>query len=97
MAKKFMTKEEKQNLVDSYQKKIDEHFLSIVDKVADYFIEESDKNIPIWESDVFENSFYNPESGTQYNFENTLLLWLAAKENEYKDSRFEQRRNSCFC
>ena len=88
MAKKFMTKEEKQSLVDSYQKKIDEHFLSIVDKVADYFIEESDKNIPIWESDVFENSFYNPESGTQYNFENTLLLWLAAKENEYKDSRF---------
>jgi len=74
MAKKFMTKEEKQSLVDSYQKKIDEHFLSIVDKVADYFIEESDKNIPIWESDVFENSFYNPESGTQYNFENTLLL-----------------------
>ena len=33
MAKKFMTKEEKQSLVDSYQKKIDEHFLSIVDKV----------------------------------------------------------------
>lgn len=88
MAKKFMTKEEKQNLVDSYQKKIDEHFLSIVDKVADYFIVESDKNIPIWESDVFHNSFYNPESGTQYNFENTLLLWLACKDNGYNEQRF---------
>lgn len=88
MAKKFMTKEEKQNLVDSYQKKIDEHFLSIVDKVADYFIVESDKNIPVWESDVFKNSFYNPESGTQYNFENTLLLWLACKENKYQEQRF---------
>jgi antirestriction protein ArdC len=83
-----MTKEEKQNLVDSYQKKIDEHFLSIVDKVADYFIIESDKNIPVWESDVFKNSFYNPESGTQYNFENTLLLWLACKENKYQEQRF---------
>lgn len=88
MAKKFMTKEEKQNLVESYQKKIDEHFLSIVDKVADYFIVESDKNIPIWESDVFQNSFYNPESGTQYNFENTLLLWLACKDNGYQEQRF---------
>ena len=73
--KKFLTKEEKNNMIANYQDKIDEHFLSIVDKVADYFTEDNEKGIPIWESNAFANPFRNPESGTHYNFENNILLY----------------------
>lgn len=87
-SKGFMTKEEKNNLIDKYQKQIDEHLLSIVNKVSDYFVEENEKGIPIWESDVFDSSYHNPETGTQYNFENSIILWAASKFNNYKDTRF---------
>ena len=86
--KKYLTKEEKNNMIESYQDKIDEHFLSIVDKVADYFTEDNDKGIPIWESNAFANPFRNPESGTHYNFENNILLWYASKTEKYDDRRF---------
>ena len=62
--------------------------LSIVDKVADYFTEDNDKGIPIWESNAFANPFRNPESGTHYNFENNILLWYASKTEKYDDIRF---------
>lgn len=86
--KKFMTKDEKDAMIVKYQEQIDSHLLSIVDKVSDYFVDDIEKGIPIWESDVFSNSYRNPESGTHYNFENTILLWDAAEKNNYDDSRF---------
>jgi len=85
---KFLTKEEKNDMISSYQDQIDEHFLSIVDKVANYFTEDNEKGIPIWESNAFANPFRNPESGTHYNFENNILLWFASKTENYNDKRF---------
>lgn len=87
-SKGFMTKEEKTNLINQYQEQIDSHLLSIVDQVSEYFVEDNEKGIPIWESDVFASSYHNPETGTQYNFENSIILWAASQSNGYSDSRF---------
>lgn len=86
--KKFLTKEDKLNLIDKYKEQIDAHLLTVVDGVVDYFVEDSKKEIPIWEDEIFENNYRNPETGTVYNFENSILLGLANKNYENEDTRF---------
>jgi antirestriction protein ArdC len=79
----------KKEMLDNYKKKVNEHLLSVASKVIDTLEKEmKTKNIEPWETSVVSTQYHNPESHTEYNFENSALLYMSCVINGYKDKRF---------
>lgn len=83
---KSFTTEEKNDLIKKYQEEVDDFTFKSASKIIDLI--SGNGEIPVWESPVFNTFFMNPASGTHFNLENSLLLYLAKKEFGYKDSLF---------
>ena len=86
-SKKF-SKEDKKNLINEYQEQINSYFLGLADHVSDKLISDLEKGIPPWESPVMDTHYHNPESGANYNFENSILLWAATEGKNYSSNKF---------
>jgi antirestriction protein ArdC len=82
-------KKTKSEMLNDYKQKVDAHLLSVAARVIDAIEEEvRTKKREIWESDVITTQYHNPESGTEYNFENSALLFMESKGKKYSDKRF---------
>lgn len=79
----------KKEMLEIYKKKVNEHLLSVASKVIDAVEKEMEtKKIEPWETSVVSTQYHNPESHSEYNFENSALLYMSSALNGYKDKRF---------
>jgi antirestriction protein ArdC len=79
----------KTEMLEDYKLKVNDHLLSVAQKVIDALEKEmKTKKIEPWETSVVSTMYHNPESLTEYNFENSALLYLSSSLGDYKDKRF---------
>lgn len=87
--RKPLSSEEKTDLIKKYKEEVDEYTLNVASKVMDIITTDEKYNeLPAWEHPVFNKFYMNPESGTRFNMENSILLYLTMKECGYKHSLF---------
>lgn len=83
---KPLTTEDKNDLINKYQQEVDAFTLNNASRILD--ILNDGQEIPVWEKPVFNTFFMNPASGTKFNMENSLLLYMAMKDFNYDKSLF---------
>jgi len=83
---KPLSNEDKNSLIEKYKEEVDDYTLNIASKILD-LVENQDK-VPLWEHPVFNKFYMNPESGTKFNMENSILLYWIMKQEEYKHPLF---------
>ena len=83
---KPLTTEDKSDLINKYQQEVDAFTLNNASRILD--ILNDGQEIPVWEKPVFNTFFMNPASGTKFNMENSLLLYMAMKDFNYDKSLF---------
>jgi antirestriction protein ArdC len=83
---KPLTTEDKNDLISKYQEEVDAFTLENASRILDLINNGDD--LPVWEKPVFNTFFLNPASGTKFNLENSLLLFMSMKGFDYKKSLF---------